>query len=105
MANQECEIKIELLAEYKCKVAEREHQEILAAGTGEGVGERSAKRIDAIKTLLHDRQVELYRPSQSAGVKRQSETPSHTQTCNSDRYSPGCRQQTLAPLRGSSPER
>ena len=51
---KQCEIKTKLLAEYmatleKFKVAEREHKEILLAGTGQGVVQRSAKRIEAIK--------------------------------------------------------
>ena len=53
---KQCEIKTKLLAEYmatleKFKVAEREHKEILLTGTGQGVVQRSAKRIEAIKKL------------------------------------------------------
>jgi hypothetical protein len=35
----------------KFKAAEREHKEILLAGTGQGVVQRSANRIEAIKRL------------------------------------------------------
>jgi UV DNA damage repair endonuclease len=56
MANHNCEIKTALLQEYmatleKLKVAERKHKEIVMAGTGQGVMQRSAKRIEAIKKL------------------------------------------------------
>ena len=50
-------VKTELLREYlatfgQFKVAEREHKEILLAGTGQGVVQRSAKRVEAIKKLF-----------------------------------------------------
>ena len=56
MANHKCEMGTELLGEYmatleKFKVAEREHKEILLAGTGQGVVQRSVKRLDATKNL------------------------------------------------------
>jgi hypothetical protein len=53
---KQCELKRELLAEYiatleKFKMAEREHKELLLAGTGQGVVQRSTKRVEAIKKL------------------------------------------------------
>ena len=49
-------MKRDLLLDYlstleKLKVAEREHKEILAAGTSDGAAARSAVRIKAIKAL------------------------------------------------------
>jgi len=53
---QRCEVKTELLRDYLAtlenfKALEREHNEILLAGTGQGMVERSAKRVEAIKQL------------------------------------------------------
>jgi hypothetical protein len=53
---KQCELKRESLAEYmatleKFKMAEREHKEIVLAGTGQGVVQRSTKRVEAIKKL------------------------------------------------------
>ena len=49
-------MKRDLLVEYlstleRLKVADWEHKQILAAGMGDGVALRSAKRIEAIKSL------------------------------------------------------
>jgi hypothetical protein len=51
-----CRMKRDLLLDYgstleKLKIAEREHQEILAAGTSDGAAARSAVRINSIKAL------------------------------------------------------
>lgn len=51
-----CQRKRDLLVEYlstleRLKVAEREHKEILAAGTSDGLTARSAVRIKAIEAL------------------------------------------------------
>ena len=53
---KKCELKSELLREYmaaleKLKVAQREHEEILAADTGGGVASRWKQRIEAIKAM------------------------------------------------------
>jgi len=51
-----CGMKGDLLREYmaaleKLKVAQTQHKEIVAAGTGEGVTTRWTQRIQAIKAL------------------------------------------------------
>ena len=51
-----CDVKRQLLADHlacleRLKVAEREHSEILIAGTGDGVVSRSTFRIEAMKAL------------------------------------------------------
>jgi hypothetical protein len=51
-----CDLKRQLLADYMAslehlKVAEQEHEEILIAGTGDGVVSRSTLRIEAKKAL------------------------------------------------------
>jgi hypothetical protein len=56
MPTKKCEVKSALLREYmaaleKLKVAQQEHKQILAAGTGEGVVLRSRQRIEAFKRL------------------------------------------------------
>jgi hypothetical protein len=55
-APKPCGMKRDLLREYmsaleKLKVAQREHEEILAAGTGESGASRSTHRIEAIKAI------------------------------------------------------
>ena len=51
-----CDLKRQLLAAYMTsvehlRVAKREHAEILAAGTGDGVVVRSTQRIEGLKAL------------------------------------------------------
>jgi hypothetical protein len=59
----------------KFKVAEREHKEILLAGIGQGVVQRSAKRVDAMKQLCTTARENYSDHCKSAPVLRGSQKP------------------------------